>query len=130
MQDIKKRLLEDFHAVERDGAVEIELPVVINTADILVALRIEQRADDYIITHPDDIFSDRGNDTLEFYYGIFRKHVPECYYDVKIVDGVLTMQCKNNYNVAVAISDFIKFMIMFDDFIVNNNVIGREEDFV
>lgn len=130
MQDIKKRLLEDFHAVERDGAVEIELPVVINTADTLVALRIEQRADDYIITHPDDIFSDRGNDTLEFYYGIFRKHVPECYYDVKIVDGVLTMQCKNNYNVAVAISDFIKFMIMFDDFIVNNNVIGREEDFV
>ena len=130
MQDIKKRLLEDFHAVERDGAVEIELPVVINTADILVALRIEQRADDYIITHPDDIFSDRGNDTLEFYYGIFRKHMPECYYDVKIVDGVLTMQCKNNYNVAVAISDFIKFMIMFDDFIVNNNVIGREEDFV
>lgn len=130
MQDIKKRLLEDFHAVERNGAVEIELPVVINTADILVALRIEQRADDYIITHPDDIFSDRGNDTLEFYYGIFRKHVPECYYDVKIVDGALTMQCKNNYNVAVAISDFIKFMIMFDDFIVNNNVIGREEDFV
>ena len=130
MQDIKKRLLEDFHAVERNGAVEIELPVVINTADILVALRIEQRADDYIITHPDDIFSDRGNDTLEFYYGIFRKHVPECYYDVKIVDGVLTMQCKNNYNVMVAISDFIKFMIMFDDFIVNNNVIGREEDFV
>lgn len=130
MQDIKKRLLEDFHAVEQDGAVEIELPVVINTADILVALRIEQRADDYIITHPDDIFSDRGNDTLEFYYGIFRKHVPECYYDVKIVEGVLTMQCKNNYNVAVAISDFIKFMIMFDDFIVNNNVIGREEDFV
>lgn len=130
MQDIKKRLLEDFRAVERDGAVEIELPVVINTADILVALRIEQRADDYIITHPDDIFSDRGNDTLEFYYGIFRKHVPECYYDVKIVDGVLMMQCKNNYNVAVAISDFIKFMIMFDDFIVNNNVIGREEDFV
>ena len=130
MQDIKKRLLEDFHAVERNGAVEIELPVVINTADILVSLRIEQRADDYIITHPDDIFSDRGNDTLEFYYGIFRKHVPECYYDVKIVDGVLTMQCKNNYNVAVAISDFIKFMIMFDDFIVNNNVIGREEDFV
>ena len=113
MQDIKKRLLEDFHAVERDGAVEIELPVVINTADTLVALRIEQRADDYIITHPDDIFSDRGNDTLEFYYGIFRKHVPECYYDVKIVDGVLTMQCKNNYNVAVAISDFIKFMIMY-----------------
>ncbi len=130
MQDIKKRLLEDFHAVERDEAMEIELPVVINTADILVALRIEQRADDYIITHPDDIFSDRGNDTMEFYYGIFRKHVPECYYDVKIVDGVLTMQCKNNYNVAVAISDFIKFMIMFDDFIVNNNVIGREEDFV
>jgi hypothetical protein len=40
------------------------------------------------------------------------------------------MHCKNDFNVAVAINDFLRFMIMFDDFIVNNNVIGREEDFV
>lgn len=129
MQDIKKRLFEDFSAVERDGCIEIEFPVVMNTAGTLVSLQIEQREEDYIIIHPENIFSDRGNDTLEFYYGIFKRHVPECYYDVKLIDGVLTMHCKNDFNVAVAINDFLRFMIMFDDFIVNNNVIGREEDF-
>lgn len=130
MQDIKKRLIEDFRAVERDGFIEIEFPIVINTCGTLIFLRIEQREEDYIITHPEDIFSDRGNDTLGFYYSIFKKHLADCYYDVKLVDGVLTMQCKNDFNVAVAISDFIRFMIMFDDFIVNRCVIGREEDFV
>ena len=130
MQDIKKRLIEDFRAVERNGFIEIEFPIVINTCGTLILLRVEQREEDYIITHPEDIFSDCGNDTLGFYYGIFKKHVTDCYYDVKLVDGVLTMHCKNNFNVAVAISDFIRFMIMFDDFIVNRCVIGREEDFV
>jgi hypothetical protein len=76
MQDIKKRLFEDFSAVEHDGCIEIEFPVVMNTAGTLVSLQIEQREDDYIIIHPENIFSDRGNDTLEFYYGIFKRHVP------------------------------------------------------
>ena len=129
MQDIKKRLLTDFATKERDGYFEIEFPIVINTSGTLVALRIEQLEDKYIITHPEDIFSERGNDTLEFYYRIFKKWNKDCYFNVQVVDGVLTMECPNDHNVAVTISDFIRFMIYFDDFIINNNVIGREEDF-
>ena len=129
MQDIKKRLFEDFSPKERDGYFEIEFPVAIYTSGTLVSLRIEQHEDKYIITHPDDIFSDRGNATLEFYYGIFKKWNKDCYFAVELIDGVLTMECPNNYNVAVTISDFIKFMIAFDDFIINNNVIGNEENF-
>ena len=130
MQDIKKRLFEDFAAKERDGYFEIEFPIVINTSGTLIALRIEQLEDKYIITHPEDIFSDRGNDTLDFYYRIFKKRNEDCYFAVEPVDGVLTMECPNDYNVAVTISDFIKFMIRFDDFFINNNVIGNEESFI
>ena len=130
MQDIKKRLFEDFAAKERDGYFEIEFPIVINTSGTLIALRIEQLEDKYIITHPEDIFSDRGNDTLDFYYRIFKKRNEDCYFAVEPVDGVLTMECPNDYNVAVTISDFIKFIIRFDDFIINNNVIGNEESFI
>lgn len=129
MQDIKKRLFTDFAAKERDGYFEIEFPVVINTSGTLVSLRIEQREDKYIITHPDDIFSDRGNADLEFYYRIFKKWNKDCFYPVELVDGALTMVCPNDYNVAVTISDFIRFMISFDDFLINNNVIGNEEKF-
>ena len=129
MQDIKKRLFEDFSPKERDGYFEIEFPVAISTSGTLVSLRIEQHEDKYIITHPDDIFSDIGNDTLEFYYDIFKKWNKDCYFAVELVDGILTMECPDNYNVAVTISDFIRFMIAFDDFIINNNVIGNEEKF-
>ena len=129
MQDIKKRLFEDFSPKERDGYFEIEFPVVINTSGTLISLRIEQDEDRSIITHPENIFSDRGNDTLEFYYGIYKKHNKDSYFDVKPKGGVLTMECEDNINVAVAISDFIKFMISFDDFLINNGVIGNEEKF-
>ena len=129
MQDIKKRLFSDFAAKERGGYFEIEFPVVINTSGTLISLRIEQDEDRYIITHPENIFSDRGNDTLEFYYDIYKKHNKDSYFDVKPKGGVLTMECEDNINVAVAISDFIKFMISFDDFIINNGVIGNEGNF-
>ena len=129
MQDIKKRLFTDFAAREQDGYFEIEFPIVINTSSTLIALRIEQLEDKYIITHPEDIFSDRGNDDLDFYYRIFKKWNKDCFYDVKLKDGVLTKECKNDYNVTAAISDFIRFMIYFDDFFTNNGVIGNEESF-
>ncbi len=129
MQDIKKRLFEDFSPKERNGYFEIEFPVVINTSGTLVSLRIEQLKDKYIITHPEDIFSDRGNDTLEFYYRIYKKWNKDSYFAVKPVNGILTMECENNLNIAVAISDFIRFMISFDDFLINNGVIGNEENF-
>ena len=129
MQDIKKRLFEDFSPKEHSGYFEIEFPVVINTSGTLVSLRIEQREDKYIITHPEDIFADRGNDTLEYYYNIYKKWNKDSYYNVKPEGGVLTMECENNINVAVAFSDFIRFMISFDDFLINNGVIGNEENF-
>ena len=129
MQDIKKRLFSDFAAKERGGYFEIEFPVVINTSGTLVALRIEQREDSYFITHPEDIFSDRGNDNLEFYFNLFMKHYKGYTYGVELSDGVLTKVCENNYNVAVALSDFIRFMIIFDDFFIDNEVIGNEESF-
>lgn len=129
MQDIKKRLLEDFSPKEQDGYIEIEFPITIDTSGTLISLRIEQREDKYVITHPEDIFADRGNDTLEYYYGIYKKWNKDSYFAVKPIDGTLTMECENNVNVAVAISDFIKFMISFDDFLINNGVIGNEEKF-
>ena len=129
MQDIRKRLFDDFSAKEIDGCFEIEYPVIINTSGTLVSLRIEQLEDRYIITHPEDIFSDRGNDGLEFYFNAFTKHYNGYTYDVELNGGVLTKVCENDYNVAVAISDFIRFMIIFDDFFINNSVIGHEEDF-
>ncbi len=130
MQDIMNRLSKDFTPTQKDEYIEIPFPVVINTSFTLVTLRIYQREDGYTITHPEDIFSEMGNDTLEFYFNLFKKHNEDCFYGVELKDGVLTKECENNYNVAVALSDFIRFMIYFDDFFTNNGVIGNEENFI
>ena len=129
MQDIIKRLSTDFAATQKEGYIEVPLPVVINTSFDLVTLRIYQQENGYVITHPEDIFSEMGNATLEFYFNLFKKHNNNCYYGVELKNGILTKECKNNYNIAVAISDFIRFMIYFDDFFTNNGVIGNEESF-
>lgn len=130
MQDIMNRLSKDFTPVQKNEYIEIPFPVVINTSFDLVTLRIYQREDGYTITHPEDIFSEMGNDTLEFYFNLFKKHNEDCFYGVELKDGVLTKECENDYNVAVALSDFIRFMIYFDDFFTNNGVIGNEENFI
>ncbi len=129
MQNIKKRLFEDFCAKEQDGYFEIEFPIVINTSGTLIFLRIDQHEDHYVITHPDNIFDDCGNGSLDFYFDIYKKHSEGQLYGVDISDGVLTKVCHDEYNVAVAISDFLKFMITFDDFFTKNGIIGREEEF-
>ena len=130
MQDIMNRLSKDFTPVQKNEYIEIPFPVVINTSFDLVTLRIYQREDGYTITHPEDIFSEMGNATLEFYFNLFKKHNKDYFYGVELKDGVLTKECENNYNVAVALSDFIRFMIYFDDFFTNNGVIGNEENFI
>lgn len=130
MQDIINRLSKDFTPVQKNEYIEIPFPVVINTSFDLVTLRIYQREDGYTITHPEDIFSEMGNDTLEFYFNLFKKHNEDCFYGVELKDGVLTKECENDYNVAVALSDFIRFMIYFDDFFTNNGVIGNEKSFI
>ena len=130
MQDIMNRLSKDFTPVQKNEYIEIPFPVVINTSFDLVTLRIYQREDGYTITHPEDIFSEMGNATLEFYFNLFKKHNEDYFYGVELKDGVLTKECENNYNVAVALSDFIRFMIYFDDFFTNNGVIGNEENFI
>lgn len=130
MQDIMNRLSRDFVPMEKNEYIEVPLPIAINTSFTLVTLRIYQREDGYTITHPEDIFSEMGNATLEFYFDLFKKHNKDCFYGVELKNGILTKECKNNYNIAVAISDFIRFMIYFDDFFTNNGVIGNEESFI
>lgn len=64
MQDIIKRLSTNFAATQKEGYIEVPLPVVINTSFDLVTLRIYQQEDGYTITHPADIFAEMGNGTL------------------------------------------------------------------
>ena len=48
---------------------------------------------------------------------------------MKIKDGKIYKDYQMDFSVDVAINEFIRFYIMLDDFIINKDVIGHEEDF-
>ena len=66
---------------------------------------------------------------MEYYFNIFERHDKNYHYDIQIKKGKIYKDYPSNYNIAVAINEFIRFYVLFDDFIMQNSVIGREECF-
>ena len=128
MIDITKTL-NDFSPVYKDGYAEFSLPVLMNVAYKYLKLRVIPGESSYTVCCPDDLFREK-NETQKFYFNSFMKHDKNYHYEILISDeGLVFKEFKNNYNPACAIDEFIRFFILFDDFIMDNNVIGNEEDF-
>ena len=86
--------------------------------------------DGYTLCYTDNMFveANAGGDH-KYYFNIFKKHDKNCHFDIKIKNGLICKDYSADFNVAVAINEFIRFFVTFDDFIINNNVIGNETDF-
>ena len=129
-QDIFKRLSTDFSAKKMKGYIQIQLPLVTWTDGGLLELRIKENEDGYRVYSPTNMFLEaNAGGSQEYYFNIFEKHDENYHYDIKINRGKIYKYYPSNYNVAVAINEFIRFYVMLDDFIMKNSVIGREEDF-
>ena len=128
MYDIMEHL-EMLKPVQGDGYVDITLPVAIDTMWGLLELRITPSEETYKVESIYDIF-DEANDDAEFYFGIFEKHDKNYHYGMQINEHIFYKEYQNDYNLMRAIDEFIRFFILLDDFIIKNNVIGHEEDFV
>ncbi len=129
-QDIWKRLTTDFVAKKMKNYIQIELPLVTWTDGGLLELRIKEYEDGYRVYSPTNMFLEaNAGGNQEYYFNIFEKHDKNYHYDIQINKGKIYKDYPSNYNIAVAINEFIRFYIMLDDFMMKNSVIGREEDF-
>lgn len=121
--------LEDFSPRECDGYAEITFPVVMHMACTLLELRITPYEDYYRICCPDDLFYD-ANGPQSRYFDIFMNNDKNYHYKMKIDDDcIIYKDYENDFNPSCALDEFIRFFILFDDFIRRNDVIGHEEDF-
>lgn len=129
MQNIFKRLQKDFSPKLAKHYIQIKIPVITFTNGGYLDLRIKQKEDSYTIYCPTNMFleANAGGDQ-EYYFNLYNKNAKN-YYDVKIKKGRIYKDYPIEFNVAVAINEFIRFFIAFDDFIINNDVIGHEEAF-
>jgi len=127
LNDIMKRLKE-FAPKKCKGFVEITLPIVLNINGTVLNLRIESTDLGYKICYPYDLFYD-ANRSQKWYYNLFLKNDKNYHCDLQVNDSVIYKNYDNEYNIAVAVSDFVHFFVLLDNFIINNQIIGNEENF-
>ena len=121
--------LKDFYPIQCEGYVEVTFPVTIDVAYSLLTLRITPGDETYTISCNEDYFCETNGST-ERYYNIFKKWDKSYHYGIQLKDEyIIYKEYENDYNPVVAISDFIRFFIKFDDFIMDNSVVGCEENF-
>ena len=131
MQDIFKRLKNEFSAKQRKNYIDIAIPVVMRTNGGLLNLRIKPKVDCYEIIGLSNLFSEiTADESQDFYYQIFEKYDNNYHYEIKLKNNKLHKEYSIETNIVVAIDEFIRFFIMLDDFMINNNVIGHEENFL
>lgn len=130
MQDIFKRLSTEFSAKQMKNYIKISMPLVTWIDGGLLELRIKLTENGYTIYCPTNLFLEKNaGGNQKYYFTIFEKCDENYHYDIKIRNGKIYKDYESNYNIAVAINEFIRFYVMFDDFIMKNNVIGHEEYF-
>lgn len=128
MKSIFESLSEFSPKLEGDY-IEVSFPVLMNVAFSYLKLRIVPGEQSYKIFCPDDLFREK-NDSQKRYFDIFMKWDKNYHYNMQLDENhLIYKEFKNNYNPACAIDEFIRFFILLDDFIMDNNVVGREDEF-
>lgn len=127
MQNLFERL-KVFSPRQMKNYIKIEIPIVMFFDGGLLGLKIKTTEKGYEIICPRNLFAD-SNGSQEFYFNIFEKYDKNIHFDIKIKNGKIYKEYSEEYNIAVAVNEFIRFFIMFDDFFINNDVIGHEENF-
>ena len=129
MQNILKRLKTEFSAKQKNGYILVSFPIVINIDNGLLDLRVKPNEKGYTIDCPRDFFVD-ANARLEYYYNVFEKYDKNYHFNIKIKKGKISKDYSQETNIVNSINEFVRYIIMFDDFIINNDVVGHEENFV
>jgi len=120
--------LKKFSPKQKKTYIEITLPIVLFIDGGLLDLRIKQESDGYMIWFPRNLFYD-ANGSQEFYYNIFENYDNNYHYDIQIKNGKIFKKYPNSANITVSVNEFIRYFILLDDFILENDVIGHEENF-
>ena len=115
------RQLRYFSPSEKEGYIELIIPVVIKIYKACLRLRIYKTETGYVISDEGDTFYDCNEDS-EYYYDLFSKNDKNNHYEIKLKDDYFYKEYPSNFNINVALSEFIKFYVYLDDYIKNNDI--------
>lgn len=113
--------LEYFKPIEKENYVELKLPVAIKMFKSCLLLRIIPMKDGFAISDDGFTFYDFNEDS-NYYFDLFMEKDENYHYDIKLNGNFFYKKYPSNYNINVAINEFIRFFINLDDFIKKNNI--------
>lgn len=112
--------LEYFKPVEKEGYVEVVLPVSIKIFKACLRLRIYNTEKGYAISDDGYTFYECNEDS-EYYYNLFKEN-NKYHYNILLKDNYLYKEYADNFNINVALNEFIRFFVYLDDYISRNNI--------
>ena len=127
MLNLMNRLL-DYAPQEKDGRIYITVPMVVSLSQGPLELVITQEESTYTLFCPTNFFED-ANESQQFYFDLFKRHFKGYFYDIELKNGLFTKSYSGEHSPLHAINDFIRFIILLDDFMLENDVIGHENSF-
>lgn len=126
MMDVIERF-KDFAPKQMDGYFELTVPLVIQTCGGLLTLRVIPKEDSYVISYEEDLFYEHNRDA-RYYFDLFNEYDTDYHYGIELKNDVFCKEYQDEFNVVVAIDEFIRFFARFDDFLMYNAVFGTEHE--
>ena len=121
MQDYFKNL-EVFSPIKKDKFVEIVVPVAMDINYNLLKLTIIPLENGYVICDDGKTFKNFNNST-DYYLNLFNEKNPNHSFEIKLKNDRIFKQYPDNFNIQVAVNEFVRFFVYLDDFILDNNII-------
>ena len=127
MPDVISWFEEFFPRFQGDRVADLQMPLLMYLTGSFLSLRIETKADRYTVGITEDLFED-ANESQEHYFKIFEKYDTHHHYCMQCREGRIERDFSLDFNLNVAMDETLRFFAVFDDFFLENNVIGHEED--
>ena len=108
--------LDIFKCVEKDGCAEITVPLALHMTFNFLTLYISVTDDGFTVFDEGGVCSDH-NDSEEGYLQVFLQKYPNEDYGIRVRDGFFYKDYPRDYNPRMAIDDFVRFFVPFDNFV-------------
>lgn len=115
--------LEIYKTTDHGDYIEIELPVALDFNFQLLSLRIYpiSLTEGYYISDNGRAFLERYTDSTRYYFDMFTENDRNDHFEIQVANDYFYKKYAFNFNVRVAINQFIRFFVYLDDYIMNND---------
>ncbi|MBQ8425442.1 MAG: hypothetical protein IJX17_05425 [Clostridia bacterium] len=120
MQDYFK-LLKIFQPIEKEKYIIITPHVAMDINYDILKFRVIPTENGYTVCDNGKKFSEFSH-SAKYYYDLFMEKDPNYRYEIKLDGNIIYKKYPSNFNVRVAVNEFVRFFVHLDEFILKNNL--------